>query len=45
MVYSFLRGRYESNLLLGKVDTKFQDFRPFSWTAAVHFVSARTMWK
>jgi translocation and assembly module TamB len=37
MVYSFLRGRYESNLLLGKVDTKFQDFRPFSWTAAVHF--------
>ncbi len=37
MVYSFLRGRYESNLLLGKVDTKFQDFRLFSWTAAVHF--------
>ena len=37
LVYSFLRGRYESNLLLGKVDTKFQDFRPFSWTAAAHF--------
>ncbi len=37
MVYSFLRGRYESNVSLGKVDTKFRDFRPFSWTAAAHF--------
>jgi translocation and assembly module TamB len=31
MDYSFLRGRYESRLVLGKVDTKFDDCRPFSW--------------
>jgi len=37
MTYSFLRGRYDGHLLLGKVDTKFQDYRPFSWMAAVHF--------
>jgi translocation and assembly module TamB len=37
MVYSFLRDRYESNVSLGKVETKFQDFRTFAWTAAAHF--------
>jgi translocation and assembly module TamB len=31
MDYSFLRGRYESRLKLGKVDTVFEDCRPFSW--------------
>jgi translocation and assembly module TamB len=31
MDYSFLRGRYESRLKLGKVDTVFEDWRPFSW--------------
>jgi translocation and assembly module TamB len=41
MVYSFLRDRYESNLSLGKVETRFQDFRPFSWTAAAHFSLGR----
>jgi len=33
MDYSFLRGRYESHLSLGKVDTAFDGFRPFSWAA------------
>jgi len=28
MDYSFLRGRYEGHVLLGKVDTKFEDYRP-----------------
>ena len=37
MTYSLLHQRYESNLLLGKVDTKLPDCRPFSWTAEVHF--------
>ena len=31
MDYSYLRGRYESHLRLGKVDTAFNGFRPFSW--------------
>lgn len=37
MDYSFLRGRYESRLTLGKVDTAFQDFRPFAWMTTVEF--------
>ncbi|HWX93146.1 MAG TPA: translocation/assembly module TamB domain-containing protein [Terriglobales bacterium] len=37
MTYSFFRGRYESNLLLGKVDTHFQNYQPFSWMASAHF--------
>jgi translocation and assembly module TamB len=37
MDYSFLRGRYESHLSLGKVDTAFQDFRPFAWMTTVEF--------
>jgi hypothetical protein len=37
MDYSFLRGRYEGHLLLGKVDTKFEDFRPFAWMTTAEF--------
>ncbi len=37
MSYSFLHGRYESSLLLGHVETIYQDFTPFAWMAAVHF--------
>jgi translocation and assembly module TamB len=37
MDYSFLRDRYESHLALGKVDTSFDDFRPFSWMASANF--------
>ncbi|MGA8763919.1 MAG: hypothetical protein WB562_13720, partial [Candidatus Sulfotelmatobacter sp.] len=37
MDYSFLRGRYLSRLLLGKVDTKFDDCRPFAWMSTVEF--------
>jgi translocation and assembly module TamB len=37
MDYSFLHGRYESHLELGKVDTTVADLRPFSWTASVDF--------
>ena len=37
MDYSYLRNRYESHLSLGKVDTSFEDFRPFSWMTTVDF--------
>jgi translocation and assembly module TamB len=37
LVYSLLRDRFESNLLIGKVDTKYRDLRSFTWTAAAHF--------
>ncbi|HEX3818975.1 MAG TPA: translocation/assembly module TamB domain-containing protein [Candidatus Sulfotelmatobacter sp.] len=37
MDYSFLRRRYESHLTLGKVDTNFDGFRPFSWMASANF--------
>jgi translocation and assembly module TamB len=37
MSYSFLRGRYESSLLLGRVETTFQNYAPFAWMAAAHF--------
>ena len=42
MDYSFLRGRYESHLSLGKVDTAFQDFRPFAWMTTVEFSLSTT---
>jgi translocation and assembly module TamB len=37
MDYSYLRGRYESHLRLGKVDTKFDGLRPFSWMTTIDF--------
>jgi len=37
MDYSYLRGRYESHLALGKVDTVFDGFRPFSWMTTADF--------
>ena len=42
MSYSFLQGRYDGRLLLGKVDTKFDDFRPFAWMTTVEFRLAPT---
>jgi translocation and assembly module TamB len=37
MSYSHLRHRFESYVILGKVDTRFKDFRPFSWRAEAQF--------
>jgi translocation and assembly module TamB len=37
MDYSFLHSRYDGRLLLGLVDTKFLDRRPFAWMTAVEF--------
>ncbi len=42
MDYSFLRGRYESRLTLGKVDTVYNGFRPFSWMTNIRFSLATT---
>ena len=38
MSYSFLHRQYDGNLLLGKIDTRFQNFRPIAWMAEAHFV-------
>ena len=35
--YSFLHGRYESHFAVGKVDTAFENFRPFAWTTTAEF--------
>jgi translocation and assembly module TamB len=37
MDYSYLHRRYDSRLLLGFVDTKLLDYRPFSWMTALEF--------
>jgi translocation and assembly module TamB len=37
MNYSFLHSRYDGRLLLGLVDTKLTDCRPFAWMTAVEF--------
>ncbi|MGD0569627.1 MAG: translocation/assembly module TamB domain-containing protein [Candidatus Sulfotelmatobacter sp.] len=37
MDYSFLHRRYDGQLLLGLVDTKLLDYRPFAWMAATEF--------
>jgi translocation and assembly module TamB len=42
MDYSYLRGRYEGRLGVGKADTVFADFRPFSWMTTVEFALGPT---
>lgn len=37
MSYSFLHRQYDGNLLLGKIDTRFKDYRPVAWMAEAHF--------
>ncbi len=37
MDYSFLHGRYDGRFLLGLVDTKLMDCRPFAWMTEVEF--------
>jgi translocation and assembly module TamB len=37
MDYAFLHRRYDGRLLLGLVDTKLMDCRPFAWMTAVEF--------
>jgi translocation and assembly module TamB len=37
MDYSYLRGRYESRLEIGKVDSMFEGFRPFSSMTTIDF--------
>jgi len=41
MSYSFFRGTYDGNILLGKADTALQNYRPFAWTAEAHFSLSR----
>jgi translocation and assembly module TamB len=37
MTYSLLHRRYDGNLLLGKIDTKLEAYRPVAWMAEAHF--------
>jgi len=41
MTYSFLRRRFDSHVVLGKVDTSLPGMQPFAWTAATHFTLGR----
>jgi translocation and assembly module TamB len=41
MDYSLLHRHYVGNLLIGKIDSKVQDYRPVVWTAEAHFIFAR----
>jgi len=38
MSYSFLHRQYDGDLLLGKIDTRFENFRPIAWMAEAHFI-------
>ena len=35
--YSLLHGSYTGNLLLGKIDTRYESYRPVAWMAEAHF--------
>jgi translocation and assembly module TamB len=35
--YSFLHQRYDSNILLGHAEVKFEGYKPIAWTSEVHF--------
>jgi len=37
MSYSLLHRQYAGNLLLGKIDTTFENYRPVAWMAEAHF--------
>jgi translocation and assembly module TamB len=37
MDYSYLHSRYNGRLLIGLVDTKLRDFRPFAWMTSAEF--------
>ena len=37
MDYAFLRSRYDGHLKIGKADTNFSTFRPFSWMTSTDF--------
>jgi translocation and assembly module TamB len=37
MDYSLLHRKYEGSLLLGKINTRFDDYRPVAWMTEVHF--------
>jgi translocation and assembly module TamB len=38
--YSLLHRHYVGNLLVGKIDSQWQDYRPVVWTAEAHFTMA-----
>jgi translocation and assembly module TamB len=41
MTYSFLRRRYDSHVVIGRVETALPGMQPFAWTAAAQFSLGR----
>ena len=41
MTYSLLHRRYDGNLLLGKIDSRFENYRPLAWMVEAHFALSR----
>ncbi|HEV7514530.1 MAG TPA: translocation/assembly module TamB domain-containing protein, partial [Candidatus Acidoferrum sp.] len=41
MAYSLLHRKYDGNIVLGKVTTALESYRPVAWTAEIHFVLGR----
>ncbi|MGH9499016.1 MAG: translocation/assembly module TamB domain-containing protein [Terriglobales bacterium] len=39
--YSLLHRRYDGSLLIGKIDSKFDGYRPLTWMTEVHFTLGR----
>jgi translocation and assembly module TamB len=39
--YSLLHRRYDGNLLIGKIDTRFDGYRPVAWMTEVHFTQGQ----
>jgi translocation and assembly module TamB len=39
--YSLLHRRYDGNLLIGKIDTRLDGFRPVAWMTEVHFTQGQ----
>lgn len=39
--YSLLHRRYDGSLLIGKIDTRFDGYRPVEWMAEVHFTQGQ----
>jgi translocation and assembly module TamB len=39
--YSLLHLRYEGNLLIGKINTQFDGYRPVAWMTEVHFTQGQ----
>ncbi len=42
--YSLLHRRYDGNLLVGKINTQFDGYRPVAWMTEAHFTLGHDTW-